>query len=346
MSDRLNRPDVRSAVAFTLIELLVVIAIIALLVSILLPALGKAQQAARLVICTSNMGQFGVGANTYAADFEDRVFSFTWKAGEDYGFNGAAPTPVQAAANQAVDILQRRADRGPGSTHPIGAINGWIPHVLYSHLVLNDYLEHELPATMVACPEDRKRLTWQKDPVLGFLGLSPSERPAGLNNAIWRWPYSSSYQLVPAGYSADTRSSSGTTVSQHGRAHNLYDVGTLPLGDRRLTAVNFPAQKVMMFDGQARHVGLKEAPYYGVTGASQPLAFFDGHVATHKADDANRGFQPNSPTTDAPSRIAYRPADWEPAPRGPNGDIFDGVFGYTRDGLGGIDYGGQQGDGN
>ena len=63
----------RNQQGFTLIELLVVVSIIALLISILLPAVGQTRRQARISLCTSNMKQHGVGVGNYASQNNDTL---------------------------------------------------------------------------------------------------------------------------------------------------------------------------------------------------------------------------------------------------------------------------------
>jgi prepilin-type N-terminal cleavage/methylation domain-containing protein len=128
MKKRAKRPDV---CAFTLIELLVVIAIIAILASMLLPALARAKQAANTTKCKSNMKQLGLAFSLYVGDNQDTFppgacdgadnTQYTWDTAI-HPFIGGNPSLSKAVLESgAVDqtltaqILRCPSDQGPDS---------------------------------------------------------------------------------------------------------------------------------------------------------------------------------------------------------------------------------------
>jgi len=84
---------------FTIIELLVVVSIIALLIGILLPAVGKARDAAKESTSFANMRQLSIAHQTYAAESSDRQFTLVDDNMATYGANMAQALDGYVAAH-------------------------------------------------------------------------------------------------------------------------------------------------------------------------------------------------------------------------------------------------------
>jgi prepilin-type N-terminal cleavage/methylation domain-containing protein len=102
---------------FTLVELLVVIGIIAVLVGILLPALSKARESARLTQCLSNVRQFGLAMNMYVAEHKGVWPRFYTRPGAGFPWDDADLSTSLAYTDGSIPIYVSGRD-GLGLLYP------------------------------------------------------------------------------------------------------------------------------------------------------------------------------------------------------------------------------------
>ncbi len=329
---------------FSLIELLIVIAIIALLISIILPALSLAKRAARAGQCQANLRQLSTGYFNYASDTRGWLAAFSWQPDQAYSHFAdlaSVGSATDAHCLQATDIVRRLTGRNqPRFAGRMVARN-------FSYLVLVDggYMGGDtLPEFGTACPEDRSALLWQRTAPEGIESLVAQQLAPADGSAEYRQmlPYWSSYQLVPAVWAADT---GPETISQVVNDYRLYNFSPAftRFKNRRIDDFAFPSQKVVFFDLFDRHRS-RTMTFHGYAAATQPLVFADGSVQVRRTQDANPGWDPRTPNSlTTRTRYRYRPMDHgDPLAlsRETAGDWIDGGYRWTRFGVRGVDFGG------
>ena len=99
---------------FTIVELLVVVAIIALLIGILLPAIGKARQQARLTLSQTNLRQLGQAHAIYSSEWADQQFTLVDGNLARYGNSPGSAVPGYGNVNGEHPPILLGWAHGPG----------------------------------------------------------------------------------------------------------------------------------------------------------------------------------------------------------------------------------------
>ena len=256
---------------FTLVELLVVIGIIALLIAILLPALGRAREQSRTVACLSNLRQIGQAAQLYAS----QNHGYTVPGYADFSAKTTNGVYLDAE-NFATTLVNTKCLTAP----PV--------------LNLTDRPSNQ--SSVFFCPsgmDDQVSIRLQVGGSVPF----PKDRKDGLAQEPWRVKSASTGIIIDSWYGVN-----GTHDGYNAHpmpCRRLPDDGnpshsdfTLP----KLSQIPRNAQMVFVFDGTYLNLWYEadriSARHNNRTASN--LLFFDGHAVTVPTVSLPGGMGPNT----------------------------------------------------
>lgn len=318
----------KSRRGFTLIELLVVISIIAILIGILLPALGKSREAGMRLASLSNLHSNGTYAASYQSTHKDAFVN---------PFSPDAPrAPFPNAPAYRAWVWLQQSERYTGSSGVVGWPYGG---GAYSNSGTESYGYHWLAHTLFddddstsrsksnVAPADRALTNW----------LRNNQGQNAQTDLTWIFP--SSYWYLPVFWQRAEQFKDLTRVS--GTPANLFH-----LKRNRLSDCLFPNQKIMMIEG--KDYAAKGQPMWNNIRARPQVLITDGSGRTVKMADLYAITATS--TTPQPGQLLAPAGTWNPGQGEMGGKMIFGekegftweygnpaFFWATRNGLKGRD---------